>query len=345
MQGFGRLGILLTTQLILLTANARGMAQTNPEAADARFNEAVKLIDAKDYKRACPLFLESYGLDPVPGTLHALADCLALNGQTASALRRFEEYIKAVDALPPASQARHADRMVSAKDQVVKLQKEVPQVILELPALAPSDTRVEEDGNVLDISALAQPRLLDPGEHMVRVNIPGKEPWETKFSVDKGEKKTIKLRLFRETQSAEPVKPDASAPEAPVQTNGGMSKIRQLGIVVGGIGVTGLIAGGVTGVLAWGKAKDAKVNCSRDAGTQTLLCNSAESKSAMESAQTMATVSTAAFIAGGVLSAAGATLWILGGGKKDEKQGNVQARIQMIRLGPNQTMVGVEGVW
>lgn len=337
---------------MVLSLGSVALAQNNTAAADERFNQARSLMDSKDYKKACPLFLESYQLDPVPGTLHALADCLAFDGQKANALMRYEQYLQAVALLPAEGQARHAERVGKAKESLRVLQSELGRVLLELPALAPAETEVELDGVVVEPGSVGKDRFVEAGEHGVRVRAPGKEPWETRFTVEAGKQKTIKLRL----QAHEEVKEDKSNPLPPPEVKDdqksggflGMSGLRLGGVVVGGIGVAGLITGGVTGGLALTKSSDVSETCKRDAGTGTILCGTPEAKNTLESAKTMATVSTIAFAGGAVLSGAGVVMWILGGKKSEHKTEVVgwrKPRINVLMLGPKETMLGVEGVW
>jgi len=72
--------------------------------------------------------------------------------------------------------------------------------------------------------------------------------------------------------------------------------------VVAGVGVAGVVAGGVFGILAKGKEDDAKGQLTQR-----------EAISDRDSGSTLATVANVSFIAGGVLIVAGAVWWALDG--------------------------------
>ena len=77
--------------------------------------------------------------------------------------------------------------------------------------------------------------------------------------------------------------------------------VRTLGFVLGGVGVAGLATGAVTGLLALDRGSTVKSHC------PDLACDP-QGLSAASQGQWLAPTSTVAFIAGGVLVAAGAVL-------------------------------------
>ena len=82
--------------------------------------------------------------------------------------------------------------------------------------------------------------------------------------------------------------------------------MRIAGLTVAGVGAAGVVVGAIFGGLAIGKKNDASPNCLPDFSR----CNTT-GKAAVDDAMTMANVSTVAFIAGGVLAAAGLTIFFL----------------------------------
>ena len=98
--------------------------------------------------------------------------------------------------------------------------------------------------------------------------------------------------------------------------------------VVGGVGVVGLVAGAVFGVMANSKRDDAVA-----APVQR------EALDLEDDAKSRATLSNVSFVVGGVLLAAGATWWLLDL-KASKKSGSAPA--MRVGLGPG--IVHLEGV-
>src|SRR5262249_32863712 len=76
--------VVLSASLFATTLHAQ-QPSSNQTAAQALFDEGMKLADAKNYKDACPKLQQSANYDPAWGTLVNLADCYEKNGQSASA--------------------------------------------------------------------------------------------------------------------------------------------------------------------------------------------------------------------------------------------------------------------
>jgi hypothetical protein len=76
-----------------------------------------------------------------------------------------------------------------------------------------------------------------------------------------------------------------------------------LGVIVAGVGVAGLAVGSVAGFVAISKNHDVPSQCNGS------VCN-AQGISSLDGAKTAATISTVGFVAGGVLVAAGAVLYL-----------------------------------
>lgn len=116
--------------------------------------------------------------------------------------------------------------------------------------------------------------------------------------------------------------PPASTNTArPVATEQGSSwtGLQTAGVVTAGVGVAALVGGVVTGLIAKSNESSAREGCREQPGGR-LACPEA-SESEFESAQSLATVSTALFIGGGVLAATGLTLVLVGGGDSTEDAG------------------------
>src|SRR5262245_14971301 len=137
---FWRLGVAGMLACSTWSVTARAGDST---AAQALFDKAVADLEGGQAATACPAFAESQRLDPRPGTLFALADCEVALGLIASALGHYQEYVGWVSRLPAESQDRHAERVATARSQVVVLEPKVPRLTLLVSPSAPAGFVVE----------------------------------------------------------------------------------------------------------------------------------------------------------------------------------------------------------
>jgi tetratricopeptide (TPR) repeat protein len=72
----------------VLTSPARA---ADPDPAQALFDQAIADMEAGRFDKACPAIKRSHKLEPLPGTLFALAECEAKRGALATAVQRYEE--------------------------------------------------------------------------------------------------------------------------------------------------------------------------------------------------------------------------------------------------------------
>jgi hypothetical protein len=169
----------------------------------------------------------------------------------------------------------------------------------------------------LDGSAIA----LDPGEHEFRFETTGQQPLVKRFVMHQGEqnrRENILIGAATEPVGAAPAstaraaaadsipQPPATADEATPR----QGSTRALGLVVGGVGVASLAAGGILGGLSMAAHSSYEKDCGSHlgAGVPSDLCN-ADGVSGEKDAATKGMLSTIFFIGGGVLGATGAVLF------------------------------------
>lgn len=284
--------------LLIFLAPGRALARDSA-AGEALYRAAKELAKKGDWAKACPQFAESQRLDPAPGTLMNLADCEEHEGRLAHAWAHFvevEPQFKSGDS-----------RRTYAHDRAAALEKRVPRLIVRLDAAAPQTAIVLRDDEELKRAALGVPLPVDPGAHVVIVRV-GEN--ETRASVQAVEGQTVELVALaplaetRDTHapaSSLPL-PPSSAPVTigPPQLVDSGSGARTVGwgLVVGGAGATAL--GVVTGALSLSNAARIKEGCGPDYATCT-----SRNVDDVPGTQTLATVSTVAWVAGAALVVTG----------------------------------------
>ncbi len=323
------------------------------EAADKLYREGIERLGAGDYTAACPLLKQSLEADKAAGTVFALADCHAFAGRTATGVRYYEDYLKMVEEMPPAKRARQEQlgRVKMARKQLEQLQPDIPRVLFTVSAQTPAGTRVECDGAEMELASMTAERSIDPGEHIVRVIVPGKTPVETHFTVAVRETKTVEL-LFpvEEPIAKEPVKSAPVVQSKPKvamkpeelrqkEDNAGANWMNIGKFVAGGVGVVGLGLGAGFGYTVLNESETLLNICPRDGKTGRMTCENEEERSRVKDWQTRGIVSTVGFGVG-IAGALGAlVLWKL------EPIEENKLKLNIYGLGPHGAFVGMGGIW
>jgi hypothetical protein len=283
-------------------------AAEDTATAGALFDKGVADMEAKRFDSGCPAIEESQRIDPRPGTLFTLAECLSGWGKVASAVARYQEYVDLVSLLSPQQQARHRDRLVTARAQLTKLKPTVPTLMLVLPANAPAGTTVTRNGETLGSAALGLALPVDPGTYDIVTRAPGMPARQTSVTLALGDAKRLELETGTPTATLPapppPVPPPTTEPTVaaapPIERSSGSGR-RTAAYIAGGVGIAGVVLGSVTGILVLGKKQTVSDNCPNHE------CND-EGYSAVNSAQSLALVSNIGFgvgiaglVVGGVL--------------------------------------------
>ncbi len=295
---------------VVAAAAPAARAQGNAAAAQALFDEGLKLKDAGKYAEACPKLASSQKLDPGAGTALQLADCYEKNGQSASAWAMYLEVV------PLARTGGHPDWADRAKSRATALEPTLSRLTIVVPPKSDvPGLEIERDGVKVDRAAWGSPIPVDPGAHPVVATAPRKQQWSTTVAVaPNGARAEVTVPALQveqgdSGQGAGVVVPPHVGGERDrnlviVDTGAGGgegSSQRTIGLVVAGIGAVGVGIGGLFGLLAKSSYDDARTHCSADN-----RC-SAEGVSGVDKAHNQATLSTiamgvgAAALAGGLI--------------------------------------------
>ncbi len=268
--------------------------QTDPAAAAALFQQGREAAKKQDFATACARFGESYRLDPAPGTLLNLGDCNQRLGKIASAWQRFRE---ATEHLP-----QDDDRIAAARQRVAELEPKLPRLVIVLAAGAPPGTRVVRDNVELGPASLEVALPVDPGDHVIAVDAPGHAAKVVSVTLVEG--KTERVVVEPGAIEAAPV---STSPIGEAPPPRGLGPLRTAGLVVAGAGVASIGAAIATGLILPSKEQIVKQHC--DASH---FCDPT-GLAAAHDGQTLSTINTVTWIAGGVAVAAGAALFVFGG--------------------------------
>jgi hypothetical protein len=198
--------------------------------------------------------------------------------------------------------------------RLTELRAVIPTVVFSVKDDADqdlSDVRVTMDdqplANKLDGTAIA----IDPGQHHFVFESAGRQKEERALVIREGEKDRHERIVLVAAPAAGTAAVPAPVPEAapppgvesePPAKDGKSQRIA--GVVVGGVGVAGVVVGSIFGIVSKSTYNHALTECPKAPG-DCLQSGVDDGKSA----HTQATVSTVAFIAGGVLIGGGALLY------------------------------------
>ena len=306
-----RLRALLAASLVCnavasLTSTAAYAQVTTHDtsAADALFEEGRKLMAQGRVRDACTKFKDSLEKAPGVGTQLNLADCYERLGLTASAWSTFK------DAEAEARRSGKFDRERTARDRASKLEARLGKIVFVFAEKLDKSGEVRRDGIVLDDGVLSGPIPTDPGLHKIEVTAKGKKPLVLTVEVAQGpvQQKVDVPKLESDGTSAPPpeANPDKSTPRysasIPEQSSG--SPLRTVGLVTAGVGVVAIGIGAYFGVRTYSLWKDVLDRCDPTA------CD-AQGKQTGDDARAAGTISTVAFVGGGLLAVGGVVMFIV----------------------------------
>jgi serine/threonine-protein kinase len=322
---------LFTVALLVRAGGAQpaGDETQRRAVAQALFDEAQKLMESNSFSLACIKLEEVVRLQPGKiGAMLALARCYEGEGKTASAWSRFNNV---ADAAKVAGDARETE----ARKKVGELEKRLPRlsiVVRETTAALPG-LSVKRDGVEVSAAQWGIAIPMDPGGHHIEVSAPGRTTWTDEAALTEGRTTTVSVPELAPEASPEPTatatasataaptarpaatvtatatataRATARATAAPREASSGGTFLgltgKKWGLVAGGAGLVGLLVGGVSGGLAIGQ-HDALVKACGGGHCPP------SRRSDIDGYETLGAVSTAGFVVGGVLAAAGAGLW------------------------------------
>jgi serine/threonine-protein kinase len=279
-------------------------------------------------EQACPKFEQSQALEPGIGTLINLARCYARLGRTAKAWTAYRA------AASQAHDAGQTKRESVARAQADALEPRLLKVQVYLPdGLPPPGFELLLDGAPWPEGLAGGATVVDPGARTVIAHAPGFVDQSERLEGSAGEQVELHLAPLHAVPKAPvpalaPREPAASQAQlAPADTQARYSKVvpmadsdrsqfrsntgplRTLGLVVGSAGIAGLGVGIGFGLRAWYLNDKSRENEHCEAGIGCDPDGLALNRSALRAAD----VSTVFLLSGAALSAAGVTLYLLGG--------------------------------
>jgi hypothetical protein len=292
----------------------------------------------------------------------ALADvtkgqCVDANGK-AQELRREGKLGEAREQLRlcsvPSCPAIVRDDCTKRLDDLERAQPTIAFEVKDATGADFSVVTVFVDGKPLATHLVGTALPVDVGEHVFTFEVSGQPRVSRTLVITEGEKGR-RERIVIGTADARPSPPASSpTPEPkgadsaastsatsatvePTTKDGGMGPQRVLGLVAGGVGAAGIVAGGIFGLMAISQKNQQASDCGSGPGCK----NYDQAVSDRSATLTDSTISTVGFIAGGALLVAGVTL-VLTAGNHSERP-SARGILVLPGVGPEGASISIHG--
>jgi PEGA domain len=303
-------GCVLSLALSSAQASAQQPPAENVAAARALGLQGVQLADGGDCTSAIEKLSRAEALYHAPTILGRLGECQVVVGQIVLGTENLNRVVR--EELPTTAPKAFRDAQERAK---AALAAALPRIAKLTVKVEPADAaaQVTVAGMPLPTALFGVERPTDPGVHEVVVSAPGYVQQKANVTLTEGEAEELDIRLVKDpaTAVAPPASPPptltvTSAPTSPAVDRRGGGKA--LAFVSLGVGGAGLVVGGVTGILAANKKGDLACEAKRCPTSQ---------KDTLDSARSLATVSTVGFAVGLVGVGVGVVLLLTGNDAND----------------------------
>jgi hypothetical protein len=245
-------GLLALTGTAPALAQRGGATETTKDAARERYRAAEEKFKAGNWAAAAELYKQAEDILPVPMTKYKIAVCRDRLGQTAEAIRWYQDFL----AFNPAGKMQSEAAEASAR--IAQLRSKGPGQlrIAVSPPNAPQLVYVIDGGQ----PQYASPAIsLGPGHHRVVVQAQGFDPQTVEVDIGANEAKSVSVVLNPAT--AVRVGSVPGGPGGPVE---GTVYVRRRSnvpaFVLLGVAGAGAVAGGVLGGLAVKAKNDFNAN-------------------------------------------------------------------------------------
>jgi hypothetical protein len=305
MMGARRLSILLCAAGVLLASPARA---GEPSAADSEtalqlYKEGKALRDKGEQQAALAKLRAAYALVETPITALELGRTYMAVGQLVEA----RGVLLSVSRIPLRNNesTKAGEARVEAEALATELRPRLASLTVHPKGATTTPPKITIDNVALPPDAATVPRVLNPGGHVVVLEANGQRV-QTEVTLAEGQSKDIDIDVPAPKNDPVvapivPVDPVTPPPAPPEERK--MSPLVYAGF---GTAAVGIGVGTVTGILTLSKASKLDDAC-RDGRCP------ASSQSDIDSASTTGTISTIAFIVGGVGVAVGVVGIFMGG--------------------------------
>jgi hypothetical protein len=315
----GAVGIALATCVLApRRAAAQDSQAENIAAARSLGIEGVQLAEAGKCDQAIEKLTRAEALYHAPTILDRLGECQIQVGEIVVGTENLNRVVR--EQLPSNAPKAFRDAQARAKRA---LDAALPRIGHLTVNVEPKEATISVtvSGAPVPAALLGVERPTDPGTHDVVATAPGYLTQKTTVTLAEAGRETVTLRLPVDPNAPKEVAPAAAPGPTPEQApppipQASSNGTRTLAFVLLGTGAVGVAVGGITGAMALQKKSDLDCPDNHCTGTQ---------KDNLDSAKSIALVSTISF-AVGIPAAAIGTVLLLTSGSSQQKASKQPAR-------------------
>ncbi len=263
--------------------------------------EGVNAYQKGDYATAHDKLERAYLLVKAPSLGLWSARALQKVGKLVEAGERYLE----VTRLPISGgdAAIQIKAQTDARTELDALTPQIPSILVKVEGADPATVSVTLDGAALSSVLIGEKQPVNPGQHRVLGTL-GAQHVEAAVTVAAAENGQAVLRFQPVAQGAGTTMPGPADRAADASNAAKPSATRTIGWVGVGVGGAGIVFGGITGMLALSKHNKLNTDDNCRQGTRCL----ASETGTVNSYNSLRTLSSIGFIAGGVIGATGLVL-------------------------------------
>jgi hypothetical protein len=294
------LGTLCVALVATLASTSRADDAENVAAARALGSEGVQLADAGKCPEAIEKLERAESLHHAPTILGRLGECQVNVGDVVLGTENLNKVVR--ETLPANAPKVFHD----AQDRAQKvLLSATPKIAYLTIRITPSDVKasVAIAGRTVPNALIGAERPTDPGTHQVTATAEGYKPSSATVTLAEGGHQDITLLLEKDSNAASALpsamQPQGASASVVPSPEPAPKKSNPPAYVAFSVGAAGLVVGSASGALAFAKASDCP----------NKVC---ETQSVLDSAKSLATISTVSFGVGIAGVAVGTILLLTG---------------------------------
>jgi hypothetical protein len=198
------------------------------------------------------------------------------------------------------------DAVAEAQRELARFDTRLGHLVIEVPTDV-QGAAVTVNGEAYASSRYNTPRFVEAGELHIAATVPGRQPFERTVTLAPGATERVQIAPPPLPQVVEAPPPPQPRTVTVMRSN----PLRTVGIITASVGGAVLIGGVVSGLMASSEFDTLQSECPMN------RCPTAQALSRRDSVDSLATTSTALYVTGGLLVAAGVALFFIGAPREE----------------------------